>query len=204
MILQRGACGILSSRKIRDHAANRRSPSPHAIQPAGARVLGPRTHLWRSLGIRSRPGGRNPRIEKRYGLVHQRHDRAPRSGFDSIAARRKKIADIALAFRDVDAAYQAARTAFESWSKIPGRERGKYLFRIARLLQDRAREFAVAETIDGGKPIKEIARFRRAHGRGAFLLSRRLGGQAGIRRARPQRLLRWASPARSSRGIFRC
>ena len=45
------------------------------------------------------------------------------------------------------------------WSKMPGKERGKYLFRIARLLQDRAREFAVAETIDGGKPIKESRDF---------------------------------------------
>jgi aldehyde dehydrogenase (NAD+) len=42
---------------------------------------------------------------------------------------------------------------------MPGRERGKYLFRIARLLQDRAREFAVAETLDGGKPIKESRDF---------------------------------------------
>ena len=42
---------------------------------------------------------------------------------------------------------------------MPGRERGKYLYRIARLLQDRAREFAVAETMDGGKPIKESRDF---------------------------------------------
>jgi aldehyde dehydrogenase (NAD+) len=42
---------------------------------------------------------------------------------------------------------------------MPGRERGKYLYRIARLLQDRAREFAVAETLDGGKPIKESRDF---------------------------------------------
>ncbi|RYD41966.1 MAG: aldehyde dehydrogenase family protein, partial [Verrucomicrobiaceae bacterium] len=56
-------------------------------------------------------------------------------------------------------AYQAAATAFKSWSKLPGAERGKYLFRIARLLQDRAREFAVAETLDGGKPIKESRDF---------------------------------------------
>jgi aldehyde dehydrogenase (NAD+) len=45
------------------------------------------------------------------------------------------------------------------WSKLPGAERGKYLFRIARLLQDRAREFAVAETLDGGKPIRESRDF---------------------------------------------
>ena len=55
---------------------------------------------------------------------------------------------------------QAAQRAFDTtWGKMPGRERAKYLFRIARLLQDRAREFAVAETIDGGKPIKESRDF---------------------------------------------
>ena len=51
------------------------------------------------------------------------------------------------------------RRTTTSWSKMPGKERGKYLYRIARLLQDRAREFAVAETIDGGKPIKESRDF---------------------------------------------
>ncbi len=57
---------------------------------------------------------------------------------------------------DVDRAVQAARAAYEgAWGAMPPRERGKYLYRIARLLQERAREFAVIETIDGGKPIRE-------------------------------------------------
>jgi acyl-CoA reductase-like NAD-dependent aldehyde dehydrogenase len=57
---------------------------------------------------------------------------------------------------DVDAAVQAARRAYEKvWSKMSGRDRGKYLFRIARLVQERARELAVAESLDNGKPIKE-------------------------------------------------
>lgn len=56
---------------------------------------------------------------------------------------------------DVDQAVKAARVAFGKWSKIKTKERGKYLFRIARLIQERAREFAVIESIDGGKPIKE-------------------------------------------------
>jgi len=57
---------------------------------------------------------------------------------------------------DVDAAVRAARKAFEGpWSRLSGAERGKYLFRIARILQERAREFAVLETLDNGKPIKE-------------------------------------------------
>src|SRR5260370_23049195 len=57
---------------------------------------------------------------------------------------------------DVDAAYQAAQRALDSvWRKMRGQERGKYIYRIARLIQDRAREFAVAETMDGEKQIKE-------------------------------------------------
>ncbi|RKS71525.1 aldehyde dehydrogenase (NAD+) [Motilibacter peucedani] len=57
---------------------------------------------------------------------------------------------------DVDRAVRAARAAFEgTWSRMPGRERGKYLFRIARILQERAREFAVLESLDNGKPIRE-------------------------------------------------
>ena len=57
---------------------------------------------------------------------------------------------------DVDRAVAAARTAYERvWGRMPGAERGKYLFRIARILQERAREFAVLETLDNGKPIKE-------------------------------------------------
>jgi acyl-CoA reductase-like NAD-dependent aldehyde dehydrogenase len=57
---------------------------------------------------------------------------------------------------DVDAAVRAARRAYERvWSKMPGRDRGKYLFRIARIIQERSRELAVLESIDNGKPIRE-------------------------------------------------
>ena len=57
---------------------------------------------------------------------------------------------------DVDLAVKAARRAYtRTWSKLPGRERGKYLFRIARIVQERSRELAVLETLDNGKPIKE-------------------------------------------------
>ena len=57
---------------------------------------------------------------------------------------------------DVDAAVRAARQAYrEGWGPMSGRDRGKYLFRIARILQERARELAVAESLDNGKPIKE-------------------------------------------------
>ncbi|MEU3533483.1 aldehyde dehydrogenase family protein [Streptomyces murinus] len=56
---------------------------------------------------------------------------------------------------DVDRAVKAARNAFEKWSALPGAERAKYLFRIARIIQERSRELAVLETLDNGKPIKE-------------------------------------------------
>ncbi|WP_405777882.1 aldehyde dehydrogenase family protein [Streptomyces sp. NBC_00859] len=56
---------------------------------------------------------------------------------------------------DVDRAVQAARKAFTTWSALPGSERAKYLFRIARIIQERSRELAVLETLDNGKPIKE-------------------------------------------------
>lgn len=56
---------------------------------------------------------------------------------------------------DVDRAVKAARRAFGPWSALPGAERAKYLFRIARIIQERSRELAVLETLDNGKPIKE-------------------------------------------------
>src|SRR5258708_14150609 len=69
----------------------------------------------------------------------------------------KKIGEIATASSaDVDRAGAAARRAQDkTWSKLSGSDRGKYLFRIARLVQERARELAVAESLDNGKPIKE-------------------------------------------------
>jgi aldehyde dehydrogenase (NAD+) len=57
--------------------------------------------------------------------------------------------------KDVDAAVKAARAALKGWSSLPAGERAKYIFRIARRIQERARELAVLETLDGGKPIKE-------------------------------------------------
>ncbi|MFF9159522.1 aldehyde dehydrogenase family protein [Streptomyces longwoodensis] len=56
---------------------------------------------------------------------------------------------------DVDRAVRAARKAFGTWSALPGAERAKYLFRIARIIQERSRELAVLETLDNGKPIRE-------------------------------------------------
>ncbi|MGH8867837.1 MAG: aldehyde dehydrogenase family protein [Actinomycetes bacterium] len=58
--------------------------------------------------------------------------------------------------RDVDLAVRAARTAYDTvWSTMPARDRGKYLYRLARILQERSRELAVLESLDNGKPIRE-------------------------------------------------
>jgi len=110
------------------------------------------------------PESADPKLKSRYDLFINGKFVAPKGGkyFDSInPANERKLAEIALAGpADVDAAYAAAkRAAVGVWGKMPGRERAKYLYRIARLLQDRAREFAVAETLDGGKPIKESRDF---------------------------------------------
>ena len=109
------------------------------------------------------PETADPKLKARYDLFIGGRFVRPRSGrtFDSVnPANETKLAEIALAGpADVDAAYKAAAGAFRPWSAMPGRERGKYLYRIARLLQDRAREFAVSETLDGGKPIRESRDF---------------------------------------------
>jgi aldehyde dehydrogenase (NAD+) len=72
-------------------------------------------------------------------------------------ATEETLAEIATADdHDVDLAVAAARRAYDKvWSRLSGADRGKYLFRIARLVQERARELAVAESLDNGKPIKE-------------------------------------------------
>jgi len=102
-------------------------------------------------------------IAPRYDLFINGQFTAPKSKkwFDSISpGNEQKVSEIALANEaDVNAAFAAATAAFPKWSKTSGAERGKYLYRIARLLHDRAREFAVAETIDGGKPIRESRDF---------------------------------------------
>jgi aldehyde dehydrogenase (NAD+) len=84
----------------------------------------------------------------------------PLSGkyFDTInPATEEKIAEVAEADeKDVDRAVKAARKAYEKvWSKLSPKERGKYIYRIARMIQERSREFAVIESMDGGKPIRE-------------------------------------------------
>lgn len=84
----------------------------------------------------------------------------PKSGkyFTTInPATEEKLAKVAEANdKDIDAAVKAARKAYNTvWSKMPAKERGKYIYRIARLMQEKARELAVIESLDGGKPIRE-------------------------------------------------
>ncbi len=110
------------------------------------------------------PETADPKLKERYELFIGGKFVAPASGkyFDSInPANEQKIAEMALGgAADVEAAYRAAQQAQATvWGRLPGKERAKYLYRIARLLQDRAREFAVAETMDNGKPIRETRDF---------------------------------------------
>ncbi|NBQ65650.1 MAG: aldehyde dehydrogenase family protein [Verrucomicrobia bacterium] len=100
------------------------------------------------------------RLKDRYGLFINGKFTPPASGkyFKTInPANEKVLAEVAEASeKDVDRAVQAARKAYDKvWRKMSGRERGKYVYRIARILQERARELAVVESMDGGKPIRE-------------------------------------------------
>ena len=99
-------------------------------------------------------------IRPRYGLMIDGAEREPREGrtFPTIEpGTGDHLADVAEADSgDVSDAVSAARRAYENgWRDLPGRTRAKYLFRLARLLQDRSREFAVLESLNGGKPIRE-------------------------------------------------
>ncbi|HEY8860419.1 MAG TPA: aldehyde dehydrogenase family protein [Gaiellales bacterium] len=99
-------------------------------------------------------------LQERYGLYVGGEMVEPRSGrwfTTSSPADEQPLAEVAQAgAADVESAVGAARAAYENgWSALRPAERAKYLFRIARILQERAREFAVAESLDGGKPIKE-------------------------------------------------
>jgi aldehyde dehydrogenase (NAD+) len=99
------------------------------------------------------------KIADRYGLFINGRFAAPKSRkhFPSInPAREAVLCEIAEAGQaDVNAAVAAAKSAQTGWARLKPRERAKYLFRIARRIQERARELAVLETMDGGKPIRE-------------------------------------------------
>jgi aldehyde dehydrogenase (NAD+) len=99
-------------------------------------------------------------IRERYGLFVGGEEVEPRSGewFESISpSTEEALFEVAQAgTEDVDLAVGSAREAFENgWAELAPAERAKYLFRIARIIQERSRELAVAESLDGGKPIRE-------------------------------------------------
>ena len=99
------------------------------------------------------------RLKDSYGLFIDGEFREP-SDARHVAtinpATEEPVADIAWASPDdVSRAVEIARDAQPKWAALPDRERAKYLFRIARLIQERARELAVVETMDGGKPLRE-------------------------------------------------
>ncbi|MGE4567064.1 MAG: aldehyde dehydrogenase family protein, partial [Acidimicrobiales bacterium] len=103
-------------------------------------------------------------IAKQYGLFVNGEFVKARGGktFATInPATEAHLADVAEASKaDVNKAVKAARHAYETyWRDMPGKQRARYLYRIARQLQERAREFAVLETLDGGKPITESRDF---------------------------------------------
>jgi aldehyde dehydrogenase (NAD+) len=99
------------------------------------------------------------RVQSRYGLFigGRMVDPHSKKRFATInPATEKKLADVSEADEvDVDRAVKAAGKAFDSWGRLAPSRRARYLFRISRLIQERARELAVVETMDGGKPIKE-------------------------------------------------
>jgi aldehyde dehydrogenase (NAD+) len=100
------------------------------------------------------------KLNKQYDLFINGKFVKPSSGkyFDTInPASEEKLSEIADASeQDVDKAVKAARNAYEKvWSKMPAKERGKYIYRIARMIQEKARELAVIESMNGGKAIRE-------------------------------------------------
>src|SRR5438067_9321797 len=129
---------------------------------------GPAPASW---GLASRPGAPweyapapeatdHIQIRREYGLFidNEFTPSRPRKTFQVInPATEERLARVAHASKaDVDRAVRAARRAYQStWSRLPGSERAKYLYRIARILPERSREFAVSETMHSGKPINE-------------------------------------------------
>jgi aldehyde dehydrogenase (NAD+) len=98
------------------------------------------------------------RLEERYGLFVGGQWLEPKETYTTISpATEEALAEVAQATpEEVEVAVDAARDAFANgWSDLAAGERSKYLFRIARILQERSREFAVLESLNGGKPIKE-------------------------------------------------
>jgi aldehyde dehydrogenase (NAD+) len=99
-------------------------------------------------------------LEDRYGLfINGKFQKPEKEKYFAThnPANEEKLAEVGQATKpDINKAVKAARKAYDNhWSKLSGKERAKYIFRIARLIKERAREFSVVETLDNGKPIRE-------------------------------------------------
>jgi len=122
-----------------------------AIEPARTRIT------WDYAPAPESPD--HVRLRDAYGLFVGGTWRDPEDGRRAPTlnpATEEPIAEVTFAGEaDVAAAVEAARAAQPAWAALPGRERAKYVFRVARLIQERARELAIVESMDGGKPIRE-------------------------------------------------
>jgi aldehyde dehydrogenase (NAD+) len=142
-------------------APSRQSPAVSEAHAGHAHAAGPRRLDFSGpmLGYASAPETTKVTIPEKPGLFIGGRFVEPRSGrrFATVnPATEATLSEVAEAdAADVDAAVAAAREALPAWSALPGAVRGKYLYRIARRIQERARELAILETMDGGKPIKE-------------------------------------------------
>lgn len=123
----------------------RPAPAEHALAFAGAWDYSPA------------PETAKVAVAPKYGLFINGEFTKPAKPFPTInPATEETLSEVSLASaKDVDTAVAAARRALPRWAALPGVERAKYLFRIARRIQERARELAILETMDGGKSIKE-------------------------------------------------
>src|SRR6188768_1638899 len=124
--------------------------------------------------------------------------------FDTInPATEEKLSEVAEAnVADVDKAVSAARKSYEKvWKKMPAKERAKYIFRIARMIQEKARELCIIETLNGGKPIRESRDFDVPTAANHFFYY--AGWADKLEYAFPiVKLNRWALQGRSFHGTF--
>ena len=149
-------------------------------------------------------------LEERYGLFIGGEQVEPRSRewFPTISPSSEEVlAEVAQAGEeDVDLAVGAAREAFDERlvGRCDRRSAPKYLFRIARILQERARELAVAESLDGGKPIKESRDVDLPLAAAHFFYYAGWADKLEYAFPEPAARGRSGSPPRSSRGTSRC
>jgi len=129
------------------------------MSPSPETTIKPELDFGNAWEYAAAPEGTKVEIKSKYGLFINGEFVTPRSKryMETInPATEEVLAKVAIANQaDVDKAVAAAKAAFPQWKRLKATERAKYLFRIARRLQERAREMAVLETLDGGKPIKE-------------------------------------------------